>query len=296
MERDMKIMIALAVIIVAIVAIGAFAFTGGINGKQTLKIATTTSLEDTGLLPVLESAFEKKYPNIDVQFIAAGTGQALEYGKKGDVDLVMVHSKKQEEQFVADGYGTKRYPFAYNYFYIVGPANDPAKINGTNATTAFTNIRELGTTNPNQIKFVSRGDGSGTNTKEIALWNATGIDYNQTIRNQTWYIESGKGMGDTLTIADQKSAYTLSDSGTFLAYVGKLKLVPFVTKGKELLNIYSLIPENPQKFPNVNNAAAMKWVDFVLSSEGQTIVGDYGKDKYGQQLFIPLAGQPEPSN
>ncbi|WP_048189707.1 substrate-binding domain-containing protein [Methanobacterium sp. SMA-27] len=296
MERNTKIMTALAVTIVAIVAIGAFAFTGGISGKQTLKIATTTSLEDTGLLPVLESAFEKKYPNIDVQFIAAGTGQALEYGKKGDVDLVMVHSKKQEEQFVADGYGTQRYPFAYNYFYIVGPANDPAKINGTNATTAFTNIREFGTTNPNQIKFVSRGDSSGTNTKEIALWNATGIDYNQTIRNQTWYVESGKGMGDTLTIADQKSAYTLSDSGTFLAYVGKLKLVPFVTKGKDLLNIYSLIPENTQKFPNVNNAAAMKWVDFVLSPEGQTIVGDYGKDKYGQQLFIPLAGQPEPTN
>lgn len=292
----MKIMIIIAVIAVAVVSIGVFAFSGNIGGKQTLKIATTTSLEDTGLLPVLESAFEKKYPNIDVQFIAAGTGQALEYGKKGDVDLVMVHSKKQEDQFIADGYGTQRYPFAYNYFYIVGPADDPAKINGSNATSAFTKISQSGATNPNLVKFVSRGDGSGTNTREITLWNSTGVDYNKTIRNQSWYIESGKGMGDTLTIADQKSAYTLSDSGTFLSYEGKIKLVALVTGGKDLLNIYSLIPENPQKFPNVNNAAAMKWVDFILSPEGQTIVGDYGKDKYGQQLFVPLAGKPEPTN
>jgi tungstate transport system substrate-binding protein len=295
MERNMKILIALAVIIVAIIAIGAFAFTGGVGGKQTLKIATTTSLEDTGLLPVLEAAFEKKYPNIDVQFIAAGTGQALEYGKKGDVSLVMVHSKKQEEQFISDGFGTQRYVFAYNYFYIVGPASDPAKINGTNATTAFTNIRMAGAANPTQVQFVSRGDNSGTNNRELTLWNATGVNYNTTIRNQTWYIESGKGMGDTLTIANEKNAYTLSDSGTYLAYEGKIKLVPLVTQGKDLLNIYSLIPVNPKKFPNVNNDAAMKWVDFVLSSEGQTIVGEYGKDKYGQTLFVPLAGQPEPT-
>ncbi len=295
MEKNMKIMVVLGVIIIAIISIGAYDYSGGIGGDKTLKISTTTSLEDTGLLPVLEAAYEKKYPNIDVQFIAAGTGQAIEYGKKGDVDLVMVHSKKQEEQFINEGYGTQRYPFAYNYFYIVGPADDPAKVNGTNATTAFTNIREAGAANSGNVKFVSRGDNSGTNNREITLWNSTGVDYNKTVRNQTWYIESGKGMGDTLTLAGQKSAYTLSDSGTFLAYEGKLKLVPLVTQGKDLINIYSLIPVNPQKFKNVNNDAAMKWVDFILSSEGQTIIGEYGKDKYGQQLFIPLAGQPEPT-
>jgi tungstate transport system substrate-binding protein len=294
MDKNMKIIIVLAVIIISVIVVGALAFTGGINEKQTLKIATTTSLDDTGLLPVLEAAYEKKYPNIDVQFIAAGTGQALEYGKKGDVDLVMVHSKKQEEQFINNGYGTQRYPFAYNYFYIVGPASDPAKINNTNATNAFNNIRIAGESNPNLVKFISRGDNSGTNNREITIWNSTGADYESNIRNQTWYIESGKGMGDTLTITDQKSAYTLSDSGTFLAYEGKIKLVPLVTQGKDLLNIYSLIPVNPQKFQNVNNVAAMKWVDFVLSPEGQSIVGEYGKDKYGQQLFVPLAGQTEP--
>lgn len=209
--------------------------------------------------------------------------------------MVMVHSKSQEEQFVTDGYGTKRYPFAYNYFYIVGPASDPAKINGSNATAAFEKIATAGAANSNLVKFVSRGDNSGTNTKEIKIWNQTGKDYNTTIRGQSWYIESGKGMGDTLTIADQKSAYTLSDSGTFLAFEGKINLVAIITQGKDLLNIYSMIPVAPEKFKNVNNDAAMKWVDFILSTEGQNIIGEYGKDKYGQQLFIPLAGQPEPT-
>jgi tungstate transport system substrate-binding protein len=295
MERNMKIMVALAVIVIAVIAVGAYAYTGGMVGQQTLKIATTTSLEDTGLLPVLEASYEKKYPNVDVQFIAAGTGQALEYGKKGDVSLVMVHSKKQEEQFISEGFGTQRYVFAYNYFYIVGPATDPANINGTNATTAFTDIRVAGAANPTEVQFVSRGDNSGTYNRELALWNASGVDYNTTVRNQSWYIESGKGMGDTLTIANEKNAYTLSDSGTYLAYEGKINLVPLVTQGKDLLNIYSMIPVNPQKFPNVNNEAAMNWVNFVLSPEGQTIVGEYGKDKYGQPLFYPLAGQPEPT-
>jgi len=295
MERNTKIMVALAVIIIAVIAVGAYAYTGGMVGQQTLKISTTTSLEDTGLLPVLEATYEKKYPNVDVQFIAAGTGQALEYGKKGDVDLVMVHSKKQEEQFISEGYGTQRYVFAYNYFYIVGPASDPANINGTNATTAFTDIRVAGTANPTTVQFVSRGDNSGTHNRELALWNSSGADYNTSVRNQSWYIESGKGMGDTLNIANEKNAYTLSDSGTYLAYEGKINLVPLVTQGKDLLNIYSMIPVNPQKFSNVNNEAAMNWVDFVLSPEGQTIIGEYGKDKYGQPLFYPLAGQPEPT-
>ncbi len=293
MERNTKIAL-LVVIIIAIIAIAGLVFSG-FGQKQTLKIATTTSLEDTGLLPVLEAAFEKQNPNIDVQFIAAGTGQALEYGKKGDVDLVMVHSKTQEQQFIDQGYGTQRYVFAYNYFYIVGPASDPAQINGTNATEAFSKISTAGAANPDQVKFVSRGDNSGTNTREIQLWNKSGANYNTTVKGQSWYIESGKGMGDTLNIANEKSAYTLSDSGTYLAYKGNITLVPYVTQGKDLLNIYSMIPVNPAKFSNVNYNTSMKWVDFVLSTEGQTIVGNYGKEKYGQQLFIPLAGQPEPT-
>lgn len=295
MNKNTQMIVLIAVVIV-IVAVGGYALMGGFAPKEVLKISTTTSLEDTGLLEELEAAFEKKYPNIDVQFIAVGTGQALEYGKKGDVDLVMVHSKTQEDQFIKDGYGINRTPFAYNYFYIVGPSSDPAKINGTNATTAFKNIMTSGNANPSGINFVSRGDNSGTNTREIQIWNKTGVDYNTTIRGQSWYIESGKGMGDTLNMANQKSAYTLSDSGTYLAYKGKINLVPLVTQGKDLLNIYSLIPLNTTKFPNINSKAANQWLDFVMSAEGQKIIEEYGKSKYGQTLFTPLAGKPEPTN
>lgn len=293
MERNTKIIL-LALGIVAIFIVAGVALSG-YGQKETLKIATTTSLEDTGLLPVLEAEFEKKNPDIDVQFIAAGTGQALEYGKKGDVDLVMVHAKKQEEKFIKEGYGVNRTIFAYNYFYIVGPESDPAKINGSNATTAFTKIATAGAANPNLTKFVSRGDNSGTNTREIQIWNKTSLNYTTEVQGQAWYIESGKGMGDTLTIANEKSAYTLSDSGTYLAYEGKLNLTALVTQGKDLLNIYSLILVNPAKFPNVNTKDANKWVVFVTSPEGQKIIGAYGVNKYGQQLFIPIAGQPEPT-
>lgn len=294
MERNTQIAL-LAVVIIAIVAVAGLVFSGS-GQEQTLKIATTTSLEDTGLLSVLETAFEEENPNIDVQFIAAGTGQSLEYARKGDVDLVMVHSKSQETQFMNEGYGTQRYPFAYNYFYIVGPASDPAEINGTNATEAFSLISAAGAADPDLVKFVSRGDNSGTNTREIKIWNTSGINYNTTVQGRSWYIESGKGMGDTLNLANEKSAYTLSDSGTFLAYKGNITLIALVTDGKDLLNIYSMIPVNPEKFSNVNYNASMKWVDFVLSTEGQDIIGDYGKDKYGQQLFITLAGKSEPTN
>lgn len=287
--------IAIALVIV-VVSIAAYSIYGGFAPKETLKIATTTSLEDTGLLEELEAAFEKDNPNIDVQFIAVGTGQALEYGKKGDVDLVMVHSKTQEDQFINDGYGTNRTVFAYNYFYIVGPSSDPAKINGTNATTAFNNIMTSGNANPTLVQFVSRGDNSGTNTREIQIWNKTGVDYNTSIRGQPWYIESGKGMGDTLTLTNQKNAYTLSDSGTYLAYNGNISLVPLVTQGKDLLNIYTLIPLNTAKFPNINSKDANKWIEFVTSEKGQKIIEEYGKAKYGQPLFYPLAGKPEPTN
>lgn len=295
MNSDRKMILAIVAVIV-VVAIGAYALYGGFGPKEELKIATTTSLEDTGLLEELEAAFERKNPNVDVQFIAVGTGQALEYGRKGDVDLVMVHAKAQEDKFIEEGYGTNRTVFAYNYFYIVGPSSDPAKINGTNATTAFENIMTSGTADPSLVQFVSRGDNSGTNTREIQIWNKTGADYNSSIRGQPWYTETGKGMGDTLTLTNQKNAYTLSDSGTYLAFKGDLTLVPLVTQGRDLLNIYSMIPLNTTKFPNTNSADADKWIAFVMSDEGQKIIEEYGKAQYGQTLFTPLAGKPEPTN
>ncbi|GAB4306839.1 MAG: substrate-binding domain-containing protein [Methanobacteriaceae archaeon] len=292
-----KKLVTILFITLILIVIGSFAMNGSFSDKQILLISTTTSLEDTGLLDELETSFERKYPNIDVQIISAGTGIALEYGKKGDADLVIVHDKKREIEFVEEGFGTKRYPFAYNYFYILGPADDPAKIKGMdNATQAFDMIMKAGATNPELVKFVSRGDNSGTNFRELKIWNNTGTDYNQSVNGTQWYVETGKGMGDTLVIANEKKAYTLSDSGTFLAYKGEIKLVPCVTSGKDLLNVYTAIPVNTAKIEGTNNEAAMKFVDFLLSQEGQKLIGNYGKDKYGKNLFTPLFGKSEPNS
>lgn len=256
--------------------------------KEILRISTTTSLEDTGLLEELETTFEKKYPNIDVQIVSGGTGIAIEHGKKGDADLIIIHDKKREEEFINENYGMKRYPFAYNYFYIVGPKDDPAKINETKtAQEAFQKILTEAGKNP-KIKFVSRGDNSGTHTKEIKIWNKTGIDYNK-IKESPWYIETGSGMADTLRVADEKQAYTITDSGTYLAYKNQLNLTVYISNDSDLLNVYSAIPINPEKIKGTNYDAAMKFINFLLSKEGQKIISQYGEDKYGKPLFTPLS-------
>ena len=292
-----KKLVTILFITLILIVIGSFAMNGSFSDKQILLISTTTSLEDTGLLDELETSFERKYPNIDVQIISAGTGIALEYGKKGDADLVIVHDKKREIEFVEEGFGTKRYPFAYNYFYILGPADDPAKIKGMdNATKAFDMIMKAGATNPELVKFVSRGDNSGTNFRELKIWKNTGTDYNQSVNGTQWYVETGKGMGDTLVIANEKQAYTISDSGTFLSFKGEVKLVPYVISGKDLLNVYTAIPVNPMKIEGVNSDAAMKFIYFLQSQDVQELIGSYGKDKYGQNLFKPLFGEREPTS
>lgn len=293
MNNRFKIGIIIAV--VAIIAVSVAVYSGVGTQKEVLKIATTTSLEDTGLLNELEEKFESKYPNIDVQIVSAGTGQALEYGKKGDVDLVMVHSKKQETKFLEEGYGTNRTIFAYNYFYIIGPKNDTAEVKGSNASEAFQKIMENGEENNTAVKFVSRGDNSGTNTRELTLWNSTGADYNSSIKGQAWYIESGKGMGDTLIMANEKQAYTLSDSGTFLAYKGNITLDALITEDKDLINVYSLIPINSTKFPDTNSKDVDLWIAFVTGDEGQSMIKDYGVSEYGQTLFTPYVGTTDPT-
>lgn len=294
-KRNIAIIAAIIIIIIAVVGIYAYSASNSPD-KSKLRISTTTSLEDTGLLKDVEAAFEKKYPGVDVQVVSGGTGIAIQYGERGDVDLMLVHDKARETKFVNDGFGTKRTEFAYNYFWIVGPADDPAGIKGLNATAAFKKITEMGQTNPN-VKFVSRGDASGTNAREIKIWNSTGIDINKTKNSSSWYIESGKGMGDTLIIANEKNAYTITDSGTFLAFSkdAKIKLVPLVTTGKDLLNIYTAIPVNPQKFPKTNIDAANNFVNFLVSPEGQNIIGNYGNDKFGQPLFTPIPTNPVPA-
>ena len=249
-----------------------------------LRVATTTSLYDTGLWGYLEPMFEEKY-SVELDIMYAGTGKALEYGRRGDVDVITIHDKAREAQFIAEGYGVERVPFAYNYFLIVGPASDPAGIKGLSPEAAFQKLMDSA-----QASLVSRGDDSGTHSKEKKMWQAAGYDY-EAVRNAgSWYIEAGSGMGPTLMMASEKQAYTLTDMGTYLAYKGKLELVPIVDKGDILLNVYSAIAVNPAANPKTNIDMAHNLIDFLTSAEVQELIGSYGVEEYGMQLFTPCAG------
>ena len=252
--------------------------------QERLRVATTTSLYDTGLWEYLEPIFEEQY-NIELDIIYAGTGKALEYGKRADVDVIVTHSKVREEQFVAEGYGVKRVSFAYNYFLIVGPRTDPASIKNLTPESAFKKLMKTGSGN-----FVSRGDDSGTHSKEKVIWKSAGFDYNTVKKADDWYIEAGIGMGPALIMTSEKQAYTLSDMGTFLAYGSKLDLVPIVDEGAILLNVYSAIAVNPEKNLKTKFDMATNLIDFLTSPEIQELVGNYGVTEYGTQLFIPCAG------
>jgi tungstate transport system substrate-binding protein len=261
------------------------------SNTSKLIVSTTTSLEDTGLLEEIEAAFEDKYPGVDVLVISGGTGIAIQYGERGDADVLLTHDRSREEKFVDNGFGISRTEIAYNYFWIVGPENDPAEIKGLNATEAFTKIMKEGQNNSDQVKFASRGDDSGTHAREKKIWESTGVSYNEVNSSGKWYIESGRGMGETLLLANEQNAYTLTDSGTFLAYTndGRIQIVPIVTTGNELLNVYAAMPVNPEKHPNVNYQGAQNFVNFLISPEGQEIIRDYGKKQYGQPLFTPIS-------
>ena len=252
--------------------------------QERLRVATTTSLYDSGLWSYLEPMFEKQY-NIELDIIYAGTGKALEYGRRGDVDAIVVHDKAREEQFIAEGYGINRVPFAYNYFLIVGPAADPAGIKDMSPEAAFKKLMETGTGG-----FVSRGDDSGTHQKEQAIWKQAGFDYEAVRKAGTWYIEAGIGMGPALMMASEKKAYTLSDMATFLSYKGKIDLVPVVDKGDVLLNVYSAIAINPEKHEKTKIELVNNLISFLASPEIQRLIGNYGVKEYGRQLFTPCAG------
>jgi tungstate transport system substrate-binding protein len=263
---------------------------------EDLRVATTTSLYDTGLWDYLENVFEKEY-NADLQITAVGTGNALALGKTGDVDVVAVHDPAQEAAFIDGGYAVEalnfsaeRVTWAYNYFIIVGPESDPAGISGGTLPPeqAFQKIQQEGKADPETVKFVSRGDNSGTHGKEKALWKAAGVkNYTAEIEGngtaEGWYLETGKGMGDTLTVANQKLAYTLTDKGTFLAYKSKLDLVPLLDTGGSLLNIYSVMICKNGIHPEMAN----NLVDFLRSDEIQALIAGFGVPEYGEPLFYP---------
>jgi tungstate transport system substrate-binding protein len=252
--------------------------TYGHGADQRLVISSTTSTDNTGLFGVLNPPFEKMF-DCRVDVIAQGTGKALKTGERGDSDIVFVHSRPAEDKFVEQGFGVNRRDVMYNDFIVIGPKEDPAGIKGSDDTAAaLTKIAAMKT------DFVSRGDDSGTHKKERSLWKKAGI----TPQGQ-WYIEAGQGMGAVLQIANEKQAYTMSDRGTYLAYRSKIDL-HILTEGDPLLfNPYGIIAVNPAKHPHVNYVLAMAYIGWVTCPEGQKIIREFGKDKFGQALFIPVA-------
>ncbi len=248
------------------------------SAQERLKLSTTTSTENSGLLAVLLPPFEKLF-NVKVDVIAVGSGKAIVLGKNGDVDVVLVHERAAEDKFVAEGDGVNRRDVMYNDFIIAGPQDDPANIRGLkNAADAFAGIAKAG------ARFISRGDQSGTHIKEKDLWAKAGI-----VPQGKWYHEVGQGMGAVLKMADETKAYTLTDRGTYLAMTGKLKLETLCEGDAVLLNPYGIIAVNPAKFPHVNYLKAMALIGWITSQEGQKIIREFGKEKFGQPLFYPTA-------
>ncbi len=258
---------------------------------EELRIATTTSLYDTGLLDHLTPAFEEQY-NAKLLIVSAGTGKALEYGQRGDVDVMMVHDRAREDTFMAEGDGVERRVIAYNYFVIVGPESDPAGIRGTEPEEAFQTLMTEGKAGTPGVVFVSRGDSSGTHAKEKAIWKSAGYDYATDVQNSgDWYVEAGTGMGATLVMANEKEAYTLSDLGTFLAYKGDLQLVPVVDSGDILLNIYSTMLINPEKHAGIDTELGKAWINYLISDDVQQEIATFGVAEYGEPLFFPASGK-----
>ncbi len=249
----------------------------GAPGLGGIRLATTTSTENTGLLKALLPPFEKRF-GAKVSVLAVGTGKAIDLSRNGDADLVLAHAQALEEKFVADGFGVNRRPVMHNDFVVVGPEGDPAGIKGcADAAAAFAKIAASG------AAFISRGDKSGTHVRELDLWKAAGSGP----PGQGRYIEAGQGMGEILVMADEKSAYTLSDRGTFIAMGGKTGLKILCEGGPALLNPYSAIAVNPAVHPKTNYLGAMALIAWLTSPEGQAIIAAFRKD--GLAMFIPDA-------
>lgn len=249
--------------------------------KGTLMMATTTSTADTGLLDYLAPLFLED-TGWELQWDAVGTGEALKMGENGDVDIVLVHAKASEEEFVANGFGVERFPVMYNDFVVAGP-KEPVKATD-DIEAVFKQITE------ENLNFISRGDDSGTDKKEKKIWAALEID--PTVNKN--YMESGQGMGATLTMADEKQAYCLTDRGTYLKMKKDadvaLELEIVCEGAKDLLNQYGVIAVNPEKYPDVNNEGANDFIEWICSEDAQKLIGEFGVEDYGQALFTPNAG------
>jgi tungstate transport system substrate-binding protein len=250
--------------------------------EKSIIVASTTSTQDSGLFDHILPLFKAK-TGIDVRVVAQGTGQALDTGRRGDADVVFVHAKPDEEKFLAEGFGVKRYPVMYNDFVLIGPNSDPAGIKGTkDILAAFKALKQKGLT------FISRADRSGTNQAELKFWKEAGIDI--ATDKGLWYKEIGQGMGAALNMASASNAYVLSDRGTWLSFKNKGDLVIVVEGDKRLFNQYGVMLVNPQKNPNVKKELGQQFIDWLVSPEGQKAIADYKIN--GEQLFYPNANDP----
>ena len=264
--------------IISVLTLGGLFYTGKAKEtevpKKEMVLATTTSTEDSGLLDVIIPAFEKEVQGkIKVKIVAVGTGQAIQLGKDGNADVLLVHAKKSEDEFVAQGFGSNAYDVMYNEFLIVGPAEDQANIG-----SAQTSVEAFKLIADSQSKFLSRGDDSGTHKKELSLWGKI-----ETQLEDDWYISSGQGMGETLRMADEMSGYTLVDEATFLTTKSNLKVL--FRGDEDLFNQYGIIQVSSTKNPNEAN----ELISFFVSPKGQKIIEDFAKDKYGKSIFVPNA-------
>jgi tungstate transport system substrate-binding protein len=253
--------------------------------NPTLILATTTSTQDSGLLDVLVPMFQDQ-TGYTVQTVAVGTGAALAMAESGNADVLLVHAPASELVLMEAGFGKDRMLIMHNDFILVGPASDPAGIKDLqSAEEAFTRIAE------SEADFISRGDDSGTNKKELSIWGAT--DYDPAATKPAWYVESGQGMGATLIIASEKSAYTLTDRATFLANRENLELEILVEGDAVLLNVYHVITVNPEVWPETNYDGAIAFAKFITAPETQAVIAEFGVEQYGQPLFFPDADKTD---
>jgi len=271
MNRRIVLVLALA----AALSVPAFA------QDESIVVASTTSTQDSGLFGHILPIFKAK-TGIDVKVISQGTGQALDTAKRGDADVVFVHAKAQEERFVADGFGMKRFAVMYNDFILVGPKSDPAAVKGKDIETALKAIKAK------EAPFISRGDKSGTHSAELALWKAAGIDIEKD--HGAWYKAIGQGMGAALNTASASNAYVLADRGTWLSFRNRGDLAIVVEGDRRLFNQYGVMLVNPAKHPHVKKELGQQFVDWLVSVDGQKAIADYRIN--GQQLFFPNATVP----
>jgi tungstate transport system substrate-binding protein len=265
-----------------------FGWKGTMPSPTTLTVASTTSLYETGVEDQMKTEFQAAYPWITINFLSLGTGAAIKTAEAGDADMIMVHAPSSELPFLTGGYGVNRKIIASNFFIMVGPQNDPANVTGLSPVAALKQIKTLG--EEGKAIWVSRADGSGTNVKEIALWTEAGINYTQISKETSWFKSTGQGMTATLLVAYELGGYTLSDTASYLTNTknGNIQMKIVVEAQKDMLNVYSVIADNPLKISGINFVASMLFIHWLESTDGQNLLANYGTSTFGAPLFAPF--------